>query len=169
MGHVCVNAIGVCKTDLKRWETSTTGWGCSSPHFIRCGADGDVWQPTDIRGLCRKLRRGFSVPKVPVAKWWPVAEWLTGSFENSSFSGDRPMTPGSERLRNHLARLLVCFCFAWISFGCQFHRRKVPDIHGWVETMLASRGLAEADDLAHGLICRAPVRHLTSPTRSRAL
>ena len=63
VGHACVNAIGVCDTDLKRWETSTTGWGCSSPHFIRCGVDGDVWQPTDIRGLCRKLRRGFSVPK----------------------------------------------------------------------------------------------------------
>lgn len=73
------------------------------------------------------------------------------------------------------SRLLVYFCFPWIPFvepvqaGCPFHRRQVPGVHGCVETMLASRGLAEADDLAHCLICRASVRHWTSPTRSRSL
>lgn len=52
VGLDCVTAIGVLETDLKSSSGAVilaTGWACSSPQLICCGADGDVWQTTDTR------------------------------------------------------------------------------------------------------------------------
>lgn len=52
VGLDCVTAIGVLETDLKSSSGAVilaTGWACSSPQLICCGADGGVWQTTDTR------------------------------------------------------------------------------------------------------------------------